>query len=37
MISRLEMSVLDLGGNLKDKSLSIEGNKNTVCEECTLL
>lgn len=37
MISRLEMSVLDLGGNLKDEGMKIEGVKNTVCDECTLL
>ena len=37
MISRLEMSVLDLGGNIKDEGMKIEGVKNTVCGDCTIM
>ena len=38
MLARLEYSILDLGGNVSDANISVEGNNKTQCtESCSLL
>jgi hypothetical protein len=40
MLSRLESSIIDLGGNIQDENLSIQGRtstKNQCTETCALL
>jgi hypothetical protein len=37
MVSRLEYSILDLGGNISDDNVKYEGKRVMPCGECTLL
>ena len=38
MLARLEYSILDLGGNVNEPNLTIEGNNHAKCaDNCSLL